>query len=75
MGFCFSSSGKLEVAFRTIFIEAFILGVISFLVISLVYGIFREYYYECAIITIVWLVIIINGILLGRHYYLKMKQR
>ncbi len=72
-GFSFSSSGKLERAIKAIFIGAFSLGAVSFFVISLFYGIFREYYYECAIIAIVWFVIIINCILLALFYRRKLK--
>ncbi|MCF8360152.1 MAG: hypothetical protein K9H26_15465 [Prolixibacteraceae bacterium] len=72
-GFGFSNSGKFERAIKTIFIGAFVLGAVSFFVISFFYSIFRGYYYECAIITIVWLVFIINGILLALYYRYKQK--
>ena len=47
------------------FLISFILVIISFGFISIKYGINREYIFECVVIVIDWLVLIINGVLLS----------
>ncbi|MBN1926286.1 MAG: hypothetical protein JW798_10650 [Prolixibacteraceae bacterium] len=70
-GLCFSKNDRLQQIIRIIYIGSFLLAIVSFFVISLFYGIFREYYFECAIISIVWLTMIVNGILLSRYFSMK----
>ena len=48
-----------------IFIAAFVLTIGSLVIILIQYGMEREYRFEVAVITINWLVLIINGILVG----------
>ncbi len=61
----FSVTNKLEGAIRRIFIAGFVLTVISFIVLSILYGINLEYRFEVAAIAINWIVMIISGILLS----------
>ena len=50
-------------ALRWTAILSFLLTVISFVVISSIYGVEREYRFEVAVITIVYISLIIFGIL------------
>jgi hypothetical protein len=59
------AKGKLEKAIRLIFIGSFALTVISFIAISILYGISREYRFEVAVMSINWLTLIVSGILVG----------
>ncbi len=61
----FSRTNRLENAIRWIFIISFILTIISLIIISILYGIHREYRFEVAVITINWIVLIVSGILLS----------
>jgi len=61
----FSGTNRLESAIRWIFIISFILTIISLIIISILYGINREYRFEVAVITIDWIVLIVSGILLS----------
>jgi len=61
----FSRTNRLENAIRWIFIISFILTIISLIIISIRYGIHREYRFEVAVITIDWIVLIVSGILLS----------
>jgi hypothetical protein len=74
MGPVFSKRNRLERAIRSVFIISFGLTVISFIAISMKHGIHREYFFECAEITINWFVLIVNGILLGILYKKALKQ-
>lgn len=58
------ATGKLERTIRWILILGFVFTILSLLVILLVYGIQREYYFEVAAITINWIVLIVAGLLL-----------
>lgn len=49
---------------RVVLISGFILAVLSFILISCSYGLKREYIFEIAIISIVWLELIISSILI-----------
>lgn len=61
----FSKTNRLENPIRWIFIISFILTIISLIMISILYGIHREYLFEVAVITINWTVLIVSGILLS----------
>jgi hypothetical protein len=61
----FSSKNRLEIATRWLFIIGFVLTIGSFVVVSIQYGIHREYRFEVIVISINWLVLIISGILLS----------
>ena len=61
----FTKKNRIESAIRWIFIIAFVLTIISLVIISIRYGIIRKDRLEVAVITIDWMVLIINGILLS----------
>ena len=61
----FYKKGKLENAIFLVFLTSFILTIGSLVFISIKYGVHREYIFECIVIVINWLVLIINGILLS----------
>lgn len=68
MAFAFSKSGRLEKSIRWVFIISFILMVISLLIVSLKFGINREYRFEVAVITIDWMALIIAGIMMSKIF-------
>lgn len=68
VAFIFSKDQRLERTIRWIFIFSFIMAMISLLTIIFIYGIRREYRFEVAVITINWLVLIVNGLLLGKLF-------
>ncbi len=61
----FSKFKKLNNAVRWTFIFNFAFTIISLIIISLLFGIHREYRFEVAAITINWLTLIIAGILMS----------
>ncbi len=61
----FGGKGKLLISIRVIFIAFFVLALISFFLVSVKYGVMREYIYEVIIISIVYLELIIAPILLA----------
>lgn len=65
MGLAFSPQSRLEAAVRWIFILAFVLTVLALAVVSFIYRLERLDRFETMVISIDWLVLIINGILLS----------
>ncbi len=61
----FSVTNRLEGSIRWIFIAGFVLTVMSFIMLSILYGINLEYRFEVAAIAINWIVLIVSGILLS----------
>src|SRR3972149_1539900 len=61
----FIRGNRLESAIRWVFVISFLLTLIAFTLISFNYGLDRQDRFEVALISIDWLVLIINGILLG----------
>ena len=61
----FKNKNRLEVSIKWIFIVAFIIAVISFIAIVFGYGVERKDRFEVIVITIDWLVFMINGILVS----------
>jgi hypothetical protein len=61
----FAGRTRLEAAVRWVFVAAFILTILSLAVISIVFGLDRQYRFEIVAISINWLVLVINGILLS----------
>lgn len=61
----FAGRGRLERAVRWIFAGAFFLAIAALIAISLIYGLERLDRFEVAVISIDWLVLIVNGILLS----------
>ena len=70
----FSNRNRLESAVRWIFVIAFILAIISLVVISILYGLERQDRFEVAVLSIDWLVLIVNGILLSMVFRRQLKE-
>jgi hypothetical protein len=71
----FSSTKKYEKIIRWVFIVSFILTFASFTLISLIYGINREYRFEVAIITINYITLIISGIFIAKMFKRELKKQ
>ena len=69
----FANQGRLASAVRWVFIAGFILTMIFLTVISLNYGLDRMDRFEVAVISIDWLVLIINGVLLSLLFRRQLK--
>lgn len=61
----FSGTNRLEGAIRWIFILSFVLTIIALVIISMQFGIFREYRFEIIAISINWLALVSSAILLS----------
>ncbi|MBN1535762.1 MAG: hypothetical protein JW908_03440 [Anaerolineales bacterium] len=75
MAAVFSQKDRLESAIRWIFIIAFILAIVSLAAISINFGLDRKDRFEVIVLSVDWLVLIINGILLSRVFRKHMKTR
>jgi hypothetical protein len=64
----FSKKNRLEKAIRTTFLLNFVSSLLALMVISVIYGIRREYRFEVAVITLNWLALIVSGILLSKLF-------
>lgn len=64
----FYGKTNLEKAIKITVIGGFVLAVIAFVLISVKHGINREYRFEVAIISIVWIEVIVLGILLAGYF-------
>ena len=69
----FAGRGKPENAIRWIWIANFIITIGALILISVVFGIFREYYFEVVALSSCWLSLIITGILLSIVFRREMK--
>ena len=69
----FANRSRLESAVRWIFVIAFILVIVFLIVISITYGLDRLDRFEVVVISIDWLVLITNGILLSIVFRKQMK--
>src|SRR5215204_7481670 len=69
----FANEGRLASVVRWVFIAGFILTMIFLTVISLIYGLDRMDRFEVAVISIDWLVLIINGVLLSLLFRRQLK--
>ena len=63
--FTFNRSGGYGIYIRWVFRIAFLMVLVSFIIIAIQYGVMREDRFEVTIITINWLTLIINGILIS----------
>jgi hypothetical protein len=61
----FINKNRLEAAIRWVFVISFLLTVFALTLISINYGLDRQDRFEVAVISINWLMLIINGILLS----------
>jgi hypothetical protein len=70
----FANRNRLESAIQWIFVIAFVLVIVSLAVISIGYGLNRQDRFEVIVISIDWLVLIVNGILLSRVFRRQLKE-
>lgn len=63
-----TNRSRLELAAKRIFQGGFGLVALAFLVISIVFGLNRQDHFEVIAISVDWLVMIVNGILLGKIF-------
>ncbi|MDO1447013.1 hypothetical protein Q0590_12160 [Rhodocytophaga aerolata] len=61
----FDKNSLLEKSIRWMFIIGVLFTIVALAIISFIYGINREYRFEVAVITIDYVVLLINGILLA----------
>jgi hypothetical protein len=73
----FARRTRLESAIAWIFIAGFVLAIGALLLFSLTFGLERQDRFEIAVISIDWLVLIINGVLLSIlfHHQMRIDQR
>ena len=69
----FANKGRLASAVRWVFITGFILTMVFLIVLSINYGLDRMDRFEVAVISIDWLVLIINGVLLSLLFRRQLK--
>lgn len=62
------SGNRLENSIRWIFLISFMLSIISLIVWSVIHGIHREYHFEVYVISICWLTLIVEGILMAKVF-------
>lgn len=71
----FANRSHLESAVRWIFVIAFVLAIVALIWFSITYGLERQDRFEVAVLSIDWLVLIINGILLGIVFGRRLKEK
>lgn len=64
----FSGKSRLETLIRWIFIAGFVSALLALAAVSITYGVAREYRFEVAVISIDWLVLMVNGFLISRLF-------
>lgn len=69
----FYQKNRLESFIKWIFIISFVLTILSLLMISIQYGVERKDRFEVAALSISWLALIVNGILVSIYFKKKMK--
>jgi hypothetical protein len=70
----FANRSRLESAVRWIFIISFILAIVSLAVISIIYGLERQDRFEVVVLSVDWLVLIVNGVLLSMVFRRHLKE-
>ena len=70
----FATQGRLASAVRWVFVAEFVLTTAFLIVISTVYGLERMDRFEIAAISINWLVLIVNGVLMSVLFRRRLKQ-
>jgi hypothetical protein len=69
----FAKGSRLESAVRWVFVVGFALAMVSLVAIAIIYGLERQDRFEVFVLSIDWLVLIINGILLSVVFSRQMK--
>jgi len=70
----FKGKNPLQASIRWIFIVAFILVIVSFIIVSIISGIVRMDRFEIIVISINWLTLIVNGFLTGIFFRRQLKE-
>jgi hypothetical protein len=70
----FANRSRLESAVRWIFVIAFVLAIVSLAAISISYGLDRQDRFEVVVLSIDWLVLIVNGVLLSVVFRRRLKE-
>jgi hypothetical protein len=70
----FGNKSRLECVVRWVFILGFVLVIISLIVISINHGLDRQDRFEVVVLSVDWLVLIVNGILLSMVFRKKLKE-
>lgn len=65
----FSGKGRLLTSIRITLLTGFPLALIVFLLVTLKFGVMREYYFEVAVISIAWLQLIVASALLSVLFF------
>jgi hypothetical protein len=71
----FANRGRLASVVKWVFITGFVLTIVFFVVISINYGLDRMDRFEIAVISINWLVLVTNGVLLSLLFRRQLKVR
>jgi hypothetical protein len=71
----FVSKERISAAIRWVFISGFVLVIVSLIAISISFGLDRLDRFEVVVISVNWLVLIVNGILLGILFRRQLKTR
>jgi len=71
----FANRSRLESAVRWIFVAAAVLSVVSLVVISGIYGLERQDRFEVIVISVDWLTLIANGVLLSIVFRRRLRER
>lgn len=73
MAFVFTGTDRLSRAIRWVFISSFLLTIIALIAIAFTYGLERLDRFEVVVISVNWLALIINGVLLSRLFSRRLK--
>jgi len=71
----FKEKNRIQIIIKWVFIVAFILAIIAFALINIKYGLKRDYRFELAVISINWIVLVVNGILTGIVFKRAIRQK
>jgi hypothetical protein len=64
----FNGQSRIERGIRRVFLSGFVLTIVSLILLITMYGHDLEYRFECAVILVDWLTLIIGGILLSNFF-------
>jgi len=70
----FGNKGRLETVVRWVFTLGFVLAVVALVVISINHGLDRQDRFEVVVLSVDWLVLIVNGFLLSRVFRKQLKE-
>lgn len=74
VGLALAGGSRLQAAIRWIFIGGFVFVMVSLVAISLRFGAERLVRFEILVISIDWLVLMVNGVLLARLFRRRMNR-